>query len=545
MNPKRKMTRRSFLGAGAAGLIASRSMSTWAQDIRNARPSGVVWTTSGQLRGVSLQHGVGGVGGLGGVDGFMGIPYGAPTSGANRFMPPRKPEPWTGVRVSESVGNRAPQDLAGPLSEVHALDRQEPRGEDCLNLNVWTPDTRNGRRPVMVWLHGGGFSSGSGNWLLYDGANLARSQDVVVVTVTHRLNVFGFTHLAEIGGAQFADSGNVGVLDIVAALEWVRDNIEGFGGDPDNVTLFGQSGGGRKVSTLLAMPAAQGLYHRAITMSGSHILGVPRDRAAESAERLMATVGVQTVDALQNLSMQQLLEAWGQTPGMELEPVVDTRVLPRDPFYPDAPAISANIPMMISNTETEVTFQGNTPLEPMADPALRTRVAQLTGADRSVVEDLIRTYQTGRPGIPNIDLYQILASDNSYRAAGRTQADAKANQAAEGGAPVYMYYFTWRSPVREGKLKSYHCLDIPFAFNNVDEAASMTGAGQDRYLLADRMSGAFAAFARTGDPNHELLPNWAAFNLDQRATMIMSNDPHVEDDPNQAERLALKAIQQG
>ncbi|HEX7081677.1 MAG TPA: carboxylesterase family protein [Gammaproteobacteria bacterium] len=530
---RHRIDRRTFVGstiAGAGMLAAGPFGTVWAQDIRGASRSRVVETTAGRIQGVVLD---------GGVNAFYGVPYGASTGGENRFMPPKPPVPWSGVRETTTVGHRSPQDFAGPISEVFALDRREPMGEDCLNLNVFTPALGRGDRPVMVWLHGGGYSSGSGNWLLYDGARLARRQDVVVVPVTHRLNVFGYLYLEEIGGEEFAGASNVGMLDIVAALEWVRDNIEQFGGDPGNVTIFGQSGGGGKVSALMGMPAAQGLFHRAIAMSGALVEGVSKDAATETAERFIAALGVADAAAMRQLPMERLRDVMAETRGLRLSPTVDGRTLPAGPWSPGAPAMSASVPMMFGTTEHEVNFIPTTPLEPMEDDALLANVKRATGADDAAARDLIALYRKGRPGIGNTELYQILASDNSFRVGVITEAERKA---AQGRAPAYMYYFTWESPVREGKLRAYHCLDIPFAFDNVEIAASMTGAGQDRYALATKVSSAFASFARTGNPATDELPEWPAFDLERRATMIFDNECRVVDDPHGAEREALAAL---
>ncbi len=392
----------------------------------------------------------------------------------------------------------------------------------------------------MVWLHGGGFTSGSGSYTIYDGANMARKHDVVTVTVNHRLNSFGFLYLPELGGEKYAHASNAGMLDIVAALEWVRDNITSFGGDPNNVTIFGQSGGAGKVSTLLAMPSAKGLFHRAIVQSGSNVRGIAPADATRSARTLMDKLGVKQVDDLQKVPMDQLVQATLGAQGLRLGPVLDGRTLPGGPFDPTAPVFSAEIPLLIGTVETEVAFQPNTPLDPMDDATLKARVKQTTRADDATVDKLIAVYRKGRPGISNIDVYLILASDNSFRAGVLTEAERKAAQKA----PVYMYYFTWRSPVRDGKLKAFHTLEIPFVLANVDEGKSMTGTGQDRYALQDKMSGAWAAFARSANPNHKGLPQWPAFRTYQRATMILNNECKVVNDPNREERLALSAVRQ-
>jgi para-nitrobenzyl esterase len=535
-----KMDRRAFLAGGSVVLGAPLSRAFGAP-ARSDAAGPVTQTTAGKIRGVYQDK----------INAFKGVPYGASTTGAARFMPPAKPQPWTGVRDTLELGHQAPQLASGLIPEVAAVEDKGPIGEDCLVLNVWTPSLGAGhKRPVMVWLHGGGFSTGSGGFTIYDGANLARKHDVVTVTVNHRLNVFGFLYLAEIGGEKYSNASNVGMLDIVAALEWVRDNVAAFGGDPGNVTIFGQSGGGGKVSTLMAMPAAKGLFQRAIVESASAIKGVPRSDATKSAEMILAKLGLKSnqIDELQNLPMDRVLSInAGGGPagnqGLRLAPVVDGRTLPTDPFDPTAPELSAHVPLLIGSVETEVTFMPRQQLDPIDDADLHSRVKQSARCDDPQADKLIEVYRKGRPGISNIDLHLILASDTGFRAGVRTEADRKAAQAAQGNAPVYMYYFTWRSPVRDGKLKAFHTLEIPFVFENVDIGKPMTGTGQERYALSDKMSRAWVAFARTGNPNHKGLPNWPAFNTDQRATMILNNECKTVNDPGKEERLALAAIQ--
>jgi len=365
---------------------------------------------------------------------------------------------------------------------------------------------------------------------------MARKHDVVTVTVNHRLNSFGFLYLADLGGERYAHASNVGMLDIVAALEWVRDNIANFGGDPSNVTIFGQSGGAGKVSTLLAMPSAKGLFHRAIVQSGANLRGVSRADATKSAETLMAKLGVKQVDDLQKVPMDQLLAATLSTQGLRLAPVVDGHTLPGDPFDPNAPAMSADIPLLIGSTEFEVNFFPNTKFDPISDTELHTAVKQATRLSDEETDKVIAVYKKGRSNYSNVELSQVISSDN-FRASVLTEAVRKAAQPA----PVYMYYFTWRSPVHDGKLKAFHTLEIPFVLENVDEGKTMTGTGQDRYALQEKMSGAWAAFARSGNPNHKGLVNWPAFKTDQRATMIFNNECKVVNDPYREERLALPA----
>jgi para-nitrobenzyl esterase len=480
-----------------------------------------------------------------GVHQFYGVPYGASTAGANRFMPPVKPAAWTGVRDCFVVGNRSPQDPDGPISEVFALDRQEPMGEDCLNLNVFTPGLGSGRRPVMVWLHGGGFSGGSGNWLLYDGTNLARKEDVVVVSVTHRLNLMGFLYLAGLrAGDRWAGASNVGMQDIVAALGWIKENIAAFGGDPGNVTVFGQSGGGGKVTTLMAMPSATGLFHRAIAMSGSALSGTPRDSASRAAEEYLARLGLKhdQIDRLQQMPWRQLHEAFFAEPriaNLGGGPVVDGTSLPRDQWTPDAPAFSAEVPLMMGSVETEDAWSDPPPPLQIPEEEMLTRVRRIVRNDEAKARDLVALYRQTHHGISNADVWLIMNADNTRRANAQLLGDLKA---AQGKAAAYLYYFNWRSPVHKGQMKSYHTLDIPFALYNIDIAGSMTGAMQERYLLAHRVSAAWAAFARTGSPNHADLPAWPAFNAKSYPTMILGNECRVANDPNRQERLALKTV---
>jgi para-nitrobenzyl esterase len=532
--------RREFLSIGAAaaaGLLAPGGTTPlWAQDTRGLPLTPVVQTASGRVRGVVKF----------GVNQFWGVPYAASTAGPNRFMPPVKTAPWTGVRDCFAVGHRAPQDADGPISEVFALDRQEPMGEDCLNINVFTPGL-GGNRPVMVWLHGGGFAGGSGNWILYEGTNLARKEDVVVVAVTHRLNLFGFLYLADLGGGErWANSSNVGMQDVVAALAWIKENIAAFGGNASNVTTFGQSGGGSKVTTLMAMPSAKGLMHRAIAMSGAQVRGATRENATRAAEQFLGKLGLKPtqLDRLQQFTWQQLQEAFFAEPriqGLAGGPVVDGRSLPRDQWSPDAPAVSADVPLMMSSTETEDAWNDPPPPLQMPEDDMMTRVRRIVRNDDAKARELVALYRKTHPGISTTDVYLIMNADNTRRANAQLLSELKT---AQGKAPAYLYFFNWRSPVHKGQMKAYHTLDIPFAFYNIDQAASMTGAMQERYALAHKMSAAFAAFARTGNPNHADLPMWPTFNAKTYPTMVFGNECKVVNDPNREERLALKAIRE-
>ncbi len=558
------MNRRAFMGTGAvaaAGLFLDLP-ALWAGPSKGT-PGATVTTTAGRVRGL-LTDSV--------VHAFKGVPYGASTAGARRFLPPLKPLPWRGVFDAFELGHRSPLVDSVLVQEWEPLNRREPMGEDCLNLNVWTPGTGAGaKRPVMVWLHGGGYGVGSPGMIPYDGTNLARKHDVVVVGITHRLNAFGFTYLAELGGEKYADASNAGMKDIIAGLEWVRDNIASFGGDPGSVTIFGQSGGAGKVSTLLGMPAAQGLFHRAVAQSGAALSSMPASVATQNAEAFMVRLGLKAhqVDDLQKLPMEQLvgaLQARNATPatnpaqaggarggrgggrggpggGFAASPVVDGRSLPHDVFTPTATTLSANIPLLIGSTETEVTWNVNTDYTvPADDAALRERVKRTLRTDDAQAEKVVAIYRKGRAKATNLDLALIIETDASqFRSGTDTEAERKA---ALGKAPVYMYRFQWYSPVSGGRLRAMHCMDIPFVFENVDLSKSVVGDGQDRYALADKMSGAWVAFARTGNPNHKGLPKWEPFTADKRATMIFNGECRAVNDPYREERLAVAAARQ-
>jgi para-nitrobenzyl esterase len=531
--------RRRFIGGtAAASALATRATKSFADEAPAS--AATVATTAGKIRGTQAS----------GVYAFKGVPYAATTAGAARFQPPAKPKPWSGVRETTQLGPRSPQLLSlfhGFVPpEVEAMDRDEMMGEDCLVLNVWTPTLDRGRKlPVMVWLHGGGFTSGSGGFICYDGMQLAKKHDVVVVTVNHRLAALGYLYLAGLGSERYSTASNVGNLDIVAALEWVRDNIATFGADPGNVTIFGQSGGGGKVSSLMAMPAAHGLFRRAIVQSGASLKGISKDAASKDAERYLARLNLKPnqIDQLQTLPMEQLLKASneGAGPPINWGPVVDGRTLPSDPFDPAAPELSGNVPLMIGTVETEVTFFPGQPLEPMDDATFHGKVKQLlrTASDADV-DRVIAAYRAGRRDRANTDLYLIMASDAGFRAGILLEADRKAAQTQ---APVYQYYFTWRSPVREGKLRTYHTLEIPFVFDNVDACKSMTGSGADRLPLAEKMSSAWVAFARTGNPNHATLPNWVPYDNTRRAVMVFNDECGILNDPYGSEQRLLRSLQ--
>ena len=535
-------TRREFLKQISAVAVSSGL----ALPILNAQGENyaVAETAFGKIRGVDN----------GGIKIFKGIPYGASTAGANRFMPPAEPADWSGVRDALAYGPSAPQKEPGalppPPNALGVAGRNlPPEGEDCLVLNVWTPavgaSAGSRKRPVMFWCHGGGFATGSGSSPDNDGTNLARRGDVVVVTVNHRLNVLGFADLSQLNDV-FAASGDAGMLDIVQALKWVRANIAQFGGDPNLVTIFGQSGGGRKVETLLAMPSAKGLFHRAIIESGAAVKVVDRQVAARNAEQLLAKLGIEksNVRAVQKLPVEKIMSAYfavvKDNPDVDpslggFSPAVDGKILPQHPFFPKASPISADVPVMIGNTRTEMTlFSLNDASAFSLDEAgMRKRVTDLL-ADRAPA--MIDLYRKLNPGASPSDIYFLIASDLRYGAPTMLAAERRA---ALGKAPVYLYYFTWETPVLGGRLKSPHTMEIPFAFDNVQISARMTGGGPEAMALADKVSDAWIAFARTGDPNTPKLPHWPTYDAKDRATMVINNVSKVVNDPVREQRLAM------
>ena len=539
---KNLFNRRSFIGSaalGAAGAyIGAQSSFSLAQDLRLSDIGETVSTQHGRLRGLMRES----------VQQFWGVQYGAPTDGANRFMPPQAPKSWSGIKDAFQIGNRCYQgpNAFEPAPVVLAMNRLENDGEDCLNLNVFTSRTNGDPKPVMVWMHGGGHRYGSGNYLMYDGTLLAKKEDVVVVSVSHRLNIFGYMHLADIGGDKWAESTNVGTQDLVAALQWVQDNIEEFGGDPDRVTIFGQSGGGGKTSSLMAVPSAAGLFHGAIAQSGSTIRGITSDTANAGVERYLNKLGIKAnqLDRLQALTPQQIETTLYGAPavqGFPMGPVIDGNFIPRHPWDPSAPSYSSEVPFMAGSTETEGGWIGPPPYELADVDMLESFRTALSNNNEQQAKELISLYQSKFPDRRNQMLWLTAAADNSARWNAQELNRLKYEQ---GSAPSYLYFFNWHSPVHDYRMGSYHTLEIPFVFNNVDVAASMTGADSYRYELAHVMSAAWAAFARTGDPNHVDMPTWAPFTTENYPTMMFGDEVMAVNDPNRVERLALAAIRQ-
>jgi para-nitrobenzyl esterase len=495
-----------------------------------------------------------------GIHTFLGIPYGADTGGAPRFKPPRPAPPWSGVRLAYRHGDACPQVARthGIASEAAFLEEafllgfvDGPQSEDCLRLNVWTPGLDTGRRPVMVWLHGGHFSVGSGHdQASYDGANLARRGDVVVVTLNHRLNVLGHLDLSAFGD-DYAGSGNAGMLDIVLALQWVRDNAAAFGGDPDCVTIFGQSGGGAKVTTLMAMPMARGLFHRAIVQSNCALRQLDQDMATRLAGAVLDELGLSPADIgrLHELPYSVLSRAELAAvarlcpPGnparrnrrVRWEPVVDGRILPHHAFDPAAPAISADVPLLVGTTLNEFTHAVGAPqLDAMTEEEVR---QALRGAFGPSADAVHRTFRERHPSLSPFDLMSR-AYSATIRECAVIQARRKAAQRA---APAWLYWFQWQTPVLDGRPRAWHNAELPFVFANAGRCATATGGGPEALELGDRVSDAWIAFARHGDPNHSGLPRWEPVGEDGATTMILDSVCRAEIDPDGPERAVTGA----
>jgi len=490
---------------------------------------------------------------LSGLFVFKGVPFAAAPVGARRWLPPEKPAPWTGARDARRFGSIAPQNVVR-LTALAAMMVEQEQSEDCLFLNVWTPGLDRRRRPVMVWIHGGAFSIGSSSQGIYDGSPLARRGDVVVVTINYRLGPLGFLRLADVTGGKIPATGNEGLLDQVAALEWVRDNIAEFGGDPDNVTIFGESAGGMSVGLLLAMPQARGLFHKAIAQSGACHTGLPLERANRAVERILAKLKTPPTDAaaIRALAPEQLLKgtmlADGRTPdrelGMAYQPVVDGAVLPRAAIGMVADGSASRVAVMAGSTLEE--WKLFTLMDPAAHSLDRTRlVARLTRrVPPQGCDSLIDTYEKARaqrsePTSP-IDLFSAIETDRVFRMPAVRLAEAQRRHEPR----VYNYLFTWRSPAIGGALGSCHALELGFVFgaNHLPGMDLFSGSGPSVEKLGAQMQDAWLAFARSGDPGCESLGAWPAYDPERRATMVFGAASRVENGPLDDVRRAWDAI---
>ncbi len=500
-------------------------------------------TTSGKVRGFTDE----------GILVFKSIPYGEDTA-TRRFQPPTKPTPWPGVRDCFAFGPQAPQPIhrREGRSTFSPLDEANPtNSEDCLRLNLWTPSLT-GKRSVLVYIHGGAYSSSSPNGPVYDGVRLARRGDVVVVTLTHRLNLFGYLYLAELAPPAlrdtFADSGNVGQLDLVLALQWVRDNIARFGGDPSRVLIFGQSGGGAKCATLMSMPSARGLFHRVWTMSGQQLTATTPGHATATASSVLKDLDLtpgSLADILDpnKVSMDKLVTALRG--GRYFGPVHDSRTLPNDPFSPEAPVISQNIPMVLGNTHDETRL-----LIGASNPALFSLTWEQLPSELEhyrqflgtlTTESIVADYRKWYPAYSASDVF--FAVTTAFRSWHGMVIESERRAAQHG--PTWVYNFTWKSPADAGKWGAPHTIDIPFAFDNLILAAPMVSADGLRpstqaQTLASNFADTVINFARNGDPNHSGLPHWPRYDLILQPTLLWETPVRIEKDPRGNERKRIE-----
>ena len=545
---RRRFTRRGILGVGVAGSLGLVSLARLVAAKADAdEPTAPVQTASGRVRGVRSN----------GVSRFLGIPYGDDT-GKHRFQPAKAPQPWTGVRDCFAPGAQAPQGPIvisgvnsamtpnGPglpivMAVVRSTATAVPESEDCLFLNVFTPEaSRAAKRPVMVWLHGGGFASGSGLNPMTDASTLARQGELVVVSLNHRLNAMGYLYLGELH-EDFADSGNCGQLDIVLALRWVQENIAAFGGDPANVTIFGQSGGGSKVGAMLGMLPARGLFRKAIEQSGPAVTLVDRADAAMIAEQTLTTLSLTKADVhrLQTLDRKAVIAAASAVrlpsgmPGLTrraLAPLVDGRSIPAQPFEPAATDISRNVPLMIGTTKDEWSLFMATDGEfgKIGVEQARQRFISIVGARGAAAFD---AYRAAHPDDPPTFWVSSLMTDLMMQSGSITQADRKS---AQNAAAVFMYRVDYEPRVMNRLLRSPHGTEVPLVFGTL-VPPEMIGSGPEVEALSARMMRAWVNFAHSGDPSQPGL-SWPRYESHQRLTMIFDAPSRVVSDPARATR---------
>ncbi len=526
------------LGACATGsqATAQTALNDDSETIQIGANIAIANTEYGQVRGMILR----------GIHEFRGIPYGASTAGANRFMPPQPPARWEGVYDALWWGNSAPQPMeakyARPFNAWLDHWNYDDVSEDCLRVNVWTPALDGRQRPVLVWFHGGGWSAGNGiEQDGYKGENFARKGDVVFVSVNHRLGPFGFSDFSSVGGEKYRHSGNAGALDMVEALRWVNRNIANFGGDPGNVTIMGQSGGGAKVCTLAAMPAARGMLHKVVPLSGSSVDAQQQSRTQAIGAAILQRAGLRRtqIDRLQEMPWQEYLAlANAAAQGMEggFSPVADGVNIPTGGYFTDPNGAAHDIPMLLSTTFHEwnmmlyvPTMETYTPEE--AIESLRTQGGRM-GRGEGLGDRAPAVYNAFAEAFPEASPGEICVMVSSNRQGVIRTADAKANQAA----PIYLAWYGYCPSHYDGRIRATHCADICFWFNNTDLMYTHSGGGPRPRALSNRMSDALLAFMRTGDPNTASLPQWPRYDVQNRPTMILNDECEVQNDPDKAGR---------
>jgi para-nitrobenzyl esterase len=491
----------------------------------------IVATRSGKVEGLERD----------GIHVFRGIPYATPPVGSRRWKAPQREETWDGVREATEFSPQSAQSEFA-LTKMLGANRP-PYSEDSLYLNVWTPACDDAARPVMVWIHGGAFIWGAGDTPWYDGTRFATRGDVVLVTINYRLGPFGYLFLPELFGSEFAQSGNLGLLDQVAALEWVRDCISAFGGDANQVTIFGESAGAASVGTLLGTPAARGLFTRAIAQSGAASWVSTADEATATARGVIERLGVRAgdTDALLAAPTDAVIEAlpgWreGDGSGLPFQPVHDGAVVPHPPLDAVAAGNAEHVALISGTNKDEIKlFQfADEELANLDDATLLERVRSWCG---DAADALVADYRTRRPNAAPRDIWIDLATDAVFFYPSTRLLDAQSAH-----APTWSYFFTWETPLLGGMLGSCHALEIPFVFDNLDRGGAdlFTGSGPERAGIATAMHGAWIAFARTGNPNHAGLPDWPQYAPPERPTMRFDTQPEVLRNRAEADRQAVE-----
>ncbi len=558
-----KTDRRKFIqtmGAGAAGLTLGTTavtMSSCASVSADKKEEdgqvifigdniAIAETVYGKVRGFIHKD----------IYNFLGIPYGADTTGKNRFMPPQKPEPWTDIYPAVYWPNAAPQLLDNFYANRYLAFTDywhyDDVSENCLGINVWTPGYNDSKkRPVMLWIHGGGFTSGNSiEHPEYHGENLSRRGDIVFCSLNHRLGPLGFADFSSLGGEKYAASGNVGMLDIVAALEWIRDNISNFGGDPGNVTIMGQSGGGAKVCTLTAMPSAKGLFHKAVALSGLAINVGDKSNSSKLASYILKEAGLNPsqIDKLQDIPWreyyaltQKALFKFRQESGAigmmrGFGPVADGTFIPEQPYAPVPSPLAADIPMIVCSTFYERSPSAfDSSLENISMDKAKEMVKTTRGFVRPLGNDtdaIIDAYAKNFPDRKPIEILAMVLSN-------RKNVIDFCNTKSQQSAPVFLAWFGWDPPVFDGRLRAFHTMDISFWYYNTDVQISHTGGGSRPRKLATKMSGSLVQFMKTGSPNGGGLPDWPKYSVANGETMILNDECAVENDPDREARKSL------
>jgi para-nitrobenzyl esterase len=488
---------------------------------------------------------------------FRGIPYGADTGGENRFMPPKEPEPWDDIYPAVWWGNSAPQIMdnryASPYASFVDHWNYDDVSENCLRLNVWTPSIDDGKkRPVMVWFHGGGYTNGNGiEQDGYMGENLSRKGDIVFVSVNHRLGPIGFSDLSGVGGPEYASSGNVGALDMVAALKWVNANIDNFGGDPGNVTIMGQSGGGAKVCILGAMPAAEGLRHKIVPLSGSTTSAMDQEFSRKVGEYILKEAGLEPseIDKLKEIPWKEYIllaneaarkcaEEYGGGGVMRgsYGPVADGINIPKETFFSDPEGPSSDVPMLLCTTFYEWSMARDNPeLEEITAEGAKEMLAERAGFRGGFGDKAGEIYDAYAEAFPDAKPVELMIMISSNRKGVINTANAKTEQAA----PVYLAWFGWDPPLFDNRMRAFHCSDICFWFYNTDLMFTHTGGGKRPRALSEKMSDALLQFMATGAPNAGSLPEWTAYTVENGETMILNDECVVKNDPDREARALI------